>query len=354
MASHPIAAYISFDEPNPNTGSGQVVLHETAALRQVCPDLTVITRKDIKGADQYEFSPWLYDYFGAQLVPKGLDFLDMHCSPGLAILAAAKPKKYVVSIIAHDLAESIAEHERYFGKGTYPFKHNTDSYLHGLLLKHAEGANAIITPSTHSERWIRANIKNNHVTVIPHGAEIPEVVAPLPGQFRVGFLGAAGPDKGLPYLLLAWKHFSGNGELVFGGGYCDYIKQLASQIDTTLHGQIYLGWLQRTSDFYSQISVYCAPSVSEAFHIEVLEAMAHGRPAIATNGTCGPDVITDGVDGFVVPVREPKAILDKLVFFRDHPEKIAEMGAQAREKAKLFSWDKIEQKYVGFYKEIVG
>lgn len=347
------AAYISFDQPSPNSGSGQVIIHETNALRQVCPDLTVITRKDIIGADKYEFSPWLYDYFGAQLVPKDLDFLDMHCSPGLAILAAAKPKKYVVSIIAHDLAESIAEHERYFGKGSYPFKHNTDPYLHELLLKHAEGANAIITPSTHSEKWIRANIKNSNVVVIPHGTEIPANVSPLPSQFRAGFLGAAGPDKGVPYLLLAWKFFTGNGELVFGGAHCDYIRQFAQKIEQTLRGQIYLGWIEKTSDFYNQISVYCAPSVSEAFHIELLEAMAHGRPVIATTGTCAPDVITDGVDGFIVPPREPQAILERLNYFKAYPANIAEMGKAAREKAKLFSWESVEKRYIEFYKEII-
>lgn len=346
------AAYVSFDEPNPNSGSGQVVIHETNALKQVC-DLTVITRRDIKGADQYEFNPFLYDYFAARLVPKDLDFLDMHCSPWIAILEAAKPKKYVVSIIAHDLAISIEEHEKYYGKGTYPFKHNTDPYLHEILLKHAEGADSIVTPSTGSERWVRANIKNPRVTVIPHGTEIPETVQPLPTDLKFSYLGAFGADKGLLYLLMAWSHFTG-GELVFGGGHCQYIKQLATQIDPSLRNQTYLGWVNKVSDFYNQVSVYIQPSSSEGFGIEVVEAMAHGRPAIATTGTCGPDVITDGVDGFVVPARDPKAILDRLVFFRDNPGKIAEMGARAREKAKDFSWEKVEQKYITFYKGILG
>lgn len=343
------AAYVSFDDPNPNTGSGQVVIHETNALRRIFRDLIVITRKGIKGADQYEFSPWLYDYFCAQLLPKDLDFLDMHCSPGLAILAAARPKKYVVSIIAHDLALSIEEHERYYGKGSYPFKHNTDPYLHSLLLKHAETADAILTPSIGSEKWIRANINNPRVVVMPHGlTKVPESVQPFPDKLRFGYLGAFGPDKGLLYLLMAWPHFTG-GELVFGGGSCQYIKQLARQIDPTLRDQTYLGWVGEVSDFYNQVSVYIQPSVTEGFGIEIIEAMAHGRPVIATTGTSGPDVITDGVEGFIVPPRDPKAILEKMMFFRDNPGKIADMGLKAKERAREYSWEKIEQRYYDFY-----
>lgn len=353
------AAYISFDQPSPNTGSGQVIIHETNALRQVCPDLTVITRQDIKGADKYDFNPFFYDYFAARLVPRDIDFLDMHCSPGLAILDAARPKRYVVSIIAHDLAVSIEEHDRLFGKGTYGLKHNTDPYLHEILLKHAETATCIITPSTHSEKWVRANINNQHVAVIPHGTEIPAQVQQMPPILTFGYLGAFGGDKGLAYLLMAWKYFMANHDpryqsrLVFGGSHCDYIKQLASQIDPQLGGQTYLGWVNNINDFYNQISVYIQPSATEAFGIETIEAMAYGRPVICSAGAGSADAVSDGVDGFIVPARDPKAILDKLIFFRDNEQQKYDMGARAREKAKLFSWEEVERKYVQFYKEIL-
>ena len=355
------AAYVSFDEPNRNTGSGQVIIHETNALRQVCADLTVVTRRDIKGADQYEFSPWLYDYFGARLLPKNADLLDMHCSPGLAILDAVRPKRYCVSIIAHDLAVSIEEHERYYGKGTYGLKHNTDPYLHELLLKHAENADRILTPSTHSEKWIRANIKNDRIAVIPHGCEIPASVTPTPATLTFGYMGAAGADKGLIYLFMAWKYFEG-GHLVFAGNQCDAIKGIAAAFSPMVdnapmpagrRNQVYMGWVKSTSDFYNGISVYIQPSATESWGIEVVEAMAHGRPAIVSAGAGSADAVTDGVDGFVVPSRDAKAILDKLVWFREHPEKIAEMGAAAREKAKQYSWAEVEKKYVKLYEELL-
>lgn len=363
------AAYVTFDNLDPHSGAGQVCLHEIAALKKAVEEatslghehkVTVISRPDIKGADKYEFNPFLYDYFAAQLIPHGLDLLHLSCSPGLAILDAAHNghgRSYVTNIVAHDLAISIEEHERYYGKGTYPFKHNTDPYLHELLLKHAEGANMIFTPSTAAERWIRANIKNEHVKVIPHGTDIPaEVIQPVQlvrGGVRFGYLGAFGPDKGLPYLLMAWKH-SPNGELVFGGGHCQYIKQLAVQIDPTLKNQAYLGWVDKVSDFYHNIAVYIQPSVTEGFGIETIEAMACARPVIVCSGAGSADAVTDGVDGFVVPPRDPAAILEKMNFFADHPEKITEMGAKAREKVTAqYTWTKVEEMYVNAYRELL-
>lgn len=355
------AAYVSFDEPNPNTGSGQVIIHETNALRQVCADLTVVTRRDIKGADQYEFNPFFYDYFAARLLPRNIDFLDMHCSPGLAILDAVRPKKYVVSIIAHDLAVSIQEHEKYFGPGTYGLKHNTDPYLHDCLLKHAEGADAVLTPSKHSEKWVLANIPHAKPVVIPHGCEIPATVSPLPPDLRFGYLGAAGADKGLLYLLTAWKYFTG-GQLFFAGSQCEQIKAMAAAVDPIHNNapmpvgrrtQTYLGWVESTAAFYNQVSVYIQPSATESFGIETIEAMAHGRPVICSAGAGSADAVTDGVDGFVVPARDPNAILDKLVFFRDAPWRIAEMGAKAREKARSYSWAEVEKRYVRFYEELL-
>jgi glycosyltransferase involved in cell wall biosynthesis len=154
---------------------------------------------------------------------------------------------------------------------------------------------------------------------------------------------------------MAWNYFGG-GTLVFGGNCKDGVQWLAKQmlIDLVSLRYEFTGWVDKVSDFYNDIDVYIQPSVSEGFGIEIIEAMAHGRPVIATTGTCGPDVITDGVEGFIVPPRDPMAILEKVRFFRDHPEKIAEMGGNARLRAKEYSWERIEERYVQFYKRILS
>ena len=342
------AIYVTFDKLDPNSGAGLVCLHEINALKKVINNLVVIERKDILGADMYDFNPFLYDYFASLVVPSdNVDILHLSCSPANAILRAVRAHHYVVNIVAHDLQVSIDEHELYHGKGSYPFKHNTNEYLHSLLLKHTDNADMILTPSSSSAKWINSNLSNHNVTIIPHGTEIPEKVEPLPSQLSFGYMGAFGPDKGLIYLFDAWnRRESLDDILVFAGSCCNAIQGT---------GTIkMLGWVNNISEFYNQISVYIQPSVTEGFGIEIIEAMAYGRPVIVSSGTGGADAVQDGINGFVVPPRDSDAIRSKIKWFNDNPQMIVEMGNKARETAQQYSWDKIENRYVEFYIKIGG
>jgi len=356
------SGYVSFDDIKFNTGT-KVFYHEIQALKQVT-DLKFVIARGYPGNDipfikfelekWYQFNPFLADYFAAQLVPQeyyGVDLLHLACSPGISLLNTVRPKKYVVHIMAHDRKSSIEEHEKYYGIGSYPFLHNIDPYLSKLLLKHADNSDAIVTASTPAAKWIRENTKARKIVSIPHGADTPNNIKSIPDQFRVGYLGAFGPDKGLIYLIAAWKNFGNNGELLFGGLCSQFMPQLVNQIGGT--GYRFLGWLNDISDFYNQISVYVQPSVTEGFGIEVPEAMAYGRPVIVTSTTGASDLITDGVDGFIIPPRDPQAILDKLNYFKNNPSSIIEMGNTARKNSKKFTWDIAEQKYIELYKEIL-
>jgi glycosyltransferase involved in cell wall biosynthesis len=351
------SVYVTFDRLDPNNGAGLVCLHETRALQSVS-QCHVIEQKDIHGIKEYGFNPFIADYFAARAYtgPEGIDILHLSCSPGLALLDRIRPKHFVVNCPAHDLKTSIAEHERYFGKGSYKLIHNTDEYLHEKLLQHAHYADAVITPSFSSAKWIEENIKPKRIQIISHGCSIPDTFSPFPSDFRAGYLGAFGPDKSLHLLLLAWKYFEGKGKMVFGGNCQDGVRWLSQQLNIPLTTDRYelTGWVNNVSDFYNNISIYCQVSRSEGFGIETVEAMAHGRPVIVSAGAGSADAVTDGVDGFVVPAGDWQPILDKLNYFVSNPDKIAEMGKAAREKAKTLSWDKIENKYVEFYKSILS
>jgi len=338
--------YVTFDNLDPNSGAGSVCLHEIAALRKAVDNLVVIERKDILGADQYEFNPFLYDYFASLVLPLDLvDILHLSCSPANAILQKAKAHHYVVNIVAHDLQVSIDEHELYYGKGSYPFKHNTNEYLHGLLLKHTDNADMILTPSYSSAKWISNNLKNKKITIIRHGTEIPEKVEPLPEKLSFGYMGAFGPDKGLIYLFDAWnRRTTSNDLLIFAGSCCNAI-QAAGTIKM-------LGWVDKVSDFYNQISVYIQPSVTEGFGIEIIEAMAYGRPVIVSSGAGGADAVQDGINGFIVPPKDSDAILAKIKWFNENPQAILEMGHNAREASMQYSWSKVENSYVELYTKI--
>ena len=350
----PTSAYVTFDTLDKNNGAGLVCLHEIAALSRVTNLAQTISRPDIKGLSEYEFNPFLADYFAAQVYSgQKINLLHLSCSPGLYLLERIKPEHFTINIVAHDLQESINEHERFYGKGSYNYKHNTDPYLHELLLRHATRADLIFTPSTVSRDWIEKNIPGRRVCIIPHGTEIPYSFQEYPEKFTVGYLGAYGPDKGIGYLTQAWKK-NPAGELLLGGTCCKALEQSYNLVPKEFPNTRLLGWVNQVYDFYNQLSIYVQPSVTEGFGIEILEAMAHGRPVIASRGAGGADVIHEGIDGFVVPPRDVDALAARINFFVDHPAAIAIMGEQAHHTAREYSWDKIEKRYVDAYTSLGG
>jgi len=76
--------------------------------------------------------------------------------------------------------------------------------------------------------------------------------------------------------------------------------------------------------------VHVYPTLLDGFGRNIIEAMASGLPVITTPNCCGPDLIEDGVTGFIVPIRDIDAICDRLAWLDDHPQEAIEMGERAR------------------------
>ena len=92
-----------------------------------------------------------------------------------------------------------------------------------------------------------------------------------------------------------------------------------------------------TSDvrpYYSMCSVYVLPSYREGTPRTVLEAMAMGRPIITTDTQGCRETVRDGQNGFLVPVRDVRAVADRMCWFIEHPDAIAVMGQNSLEYVK--------------------
>ena len=95
---------------------------------------------------------------------------------------------------------------------------------------------------------------------------------------------------------------------------------------------------EETSDvrpYYALSNVYVLPSYREGTPRTVLEAMAMGRPIITTDTQGCRETVKDGVNGFLVPIKDAKAVADKMLWFVEHPEQIAEMGKQSKQYAEV-------------------
>jgi starch synthase len=85
--------------------------------------------------------------------------------------------------------------------------------------------------------------------------------------------------------------------------------------------------------------LFIFPSLFEGFGLVLLEAMSQGLPCITTPNTAGPDVIDQGRDGFIVPIRNTEAIVAAVQTVLDDPALLVEMKKAALAKAAKLNWD---------------
>ena len=98
-------------------------------------------------------------------------------------------------------------------------------------------------------------------------------------------------------------------------------------------------------DYYGQES-----RVPELLGQTALESMSCGTPAIVTNVASLPEVVVDGVTGFIVPPNNPDALRSKLEWVRDHSTEAAHMGSLARQRVlDHFTWPSVVQKCMVAY-----
>lgn len=84
---------------------------------------------------------------------------------------------------------------------------------------------------------------------------------------------------------------------------------------------------------FDDATVFCLPTYAmEAMPVSILEAMMFAKPVISTKWRAIPDLITDGLEGMLVPVKDPGALAAKMQFAIDHPELVSEMGQNGRKK----------------------
>jgi glycosyltransferase involved in cell wall biosynthesis len=89
--------------------------------------------------------------------------------------------------------------------------------------------------------------------------------------------------------------------------------------------------------------VLALPSLSEGFGHVILEGMACGLPVIATPHSCAPDVVIEGVHGFIVPIRDAHAIAARLEWAVNNRPDLADMGVAATRRAAHFTWDRFRE-----------
>lgn len=223
-------------------------------------------------------------------------------------------------------------------------------------LQEYQEADYISIRSTFVRRtFLEKGIPEDKLIQIPYGVSLDHF-KPIPKEdkaFRVMHIGG-NLRKGTHYLLQAMSELNlRNAELTLIGGIKEPIRPFLQRYRGIVkvfpgfpHTELYR--------YYSQSSVYVLPSIEEGLAMVQAEAMACGLPVICSTNTGGEDIIRDSVDGFVVPVRDVEALKEKILYLYEHEEERKEMGRNALERAKEFTWDRYGESVVEAYKKILS
>src|SRR5512133_785952 len=157
-----------------------------------------------------------------------------------------------------------------------------------------------------------------------------------PDRFAVGWIGRMTAVKRTDDVLLAFKRLRDDGVdavlcLVGDGPDRAQLERRAHELGV-MRDTLFLGYQEDVAPFYAAFDALVLPSGNEGTPVSVIEALAAGRPVVATRVGGVPDVVRDGEDGFLVEAGATDDLADRLGRLARDPDLRARMGRKGRER----------------------
>lgn len=196
---------------------------------------------------------------------------------------------------------------------------------------------------------------------IHNGIEIPEVTLPRrsTGNFVIGSSGRLFPVKDYPLMveiartMASAKAQDVHFELVGEGPERPVLESMVQRYRLQ-NSFAMIGHQDDIDTFYRGIDLYLNTSVHEGIPMSILEALARGIPVIAPAVGGIGEIITNGVEGFLVEDRNPDAFAEKCLLLRENRELREKMSKAARARAEsAFSAESMAEKYYRLYRRTV-
>ena len=209
-------------------------------------------------------------------------------------------------------------------------------------------------------------LSENQITVI-HNAVKPfvgEIIEdPLvkklheEGCFVIGNIGRLSEQKGMEYYIKAIpeviKECPQARFVIAGSGEDESkLKELSEYIGADKY-LTFLGYRNDVQNLMSQLDLIVLSSLWEGLPLTPIEAFSVGKTIVATAVDGTPEIIRDGVDGYLVEPKGPEQIADKINYLIEHPNVRKKMEKQAKQKyLDEFSFEKLSRSYIEFYQNL--
>ncbi len=282
------------------------------------------------------------------------------CSVGLRTLEVARSRYGALTV-----CDRPSTHIRYqdrimaeeFDRQGIPYT-PIDPRIVARQMAEYDACDLIVVPSELNLRsFVENGVAASRLRKLPYGVDL-QAFRPRPKHddvFRVLTVCQLSLRKGIPYLLEALAPLKLPAfELCLAGAPLPETRAILSRYEGRFR---HLGVIPRArlAEVYSQASVFVLASVEEGLALVQAEAMACGLPVIATTNTGAEDLFTDGVEGFIVPIRDPEAIREKvLMLYRDR--QLREQMAQAalRRVRAIGGWNTYGESAARIYAEALA
>jgi len=198
--------------------------------------------------------------------------------------------------------------------------------------------------------------------IIPNGVDVDFFSPQVPpleefadSKVNILFVGRLERRKGLDCLLAAYskvkKEFP-NFRLIIVGTGAKLPKYKSMVEENNLTDVVFAGFVPKKNlpRYYSSADICCFPATSaESFGIVLLEAMASGKPVIASNVGGYNEVLSHGEEGSIIPAKDGEALAQALLLLAQDKHLRQQMGAKGRVKAEKYSWKNVAQGVMDYY-----
>ena len=221
-----------------------------------------------------------------------------------------------------------------------------------------------VSPAAHNYVY---NFFPRDYRIIPNGIDVDHFTnnaAPWPqykdGKTNILFVGRMEKRKGLKYLLEAYSRLKWEYPdirlIVVGPGNLDKdsqsIMSARNPRDVELVGGVSYKDLPR---YYASADIYCSPATGqESFGIVLLEAMACGKPIVASAIEGYMGIVKDGEQGLLFPRRDSEKLAETLSLLIGNPDYASELGNTGREMVEQYRWNVVARQVESYYYDCIA
>ncbi len=225
-----------------------------------------------------------------------------------------------------------------------------------------EIADYITVPTEFARQtFLEKGFSNNKIIKIPYGVNLKEfkkqnIKNSNDNKFRIIYTGALSLRKGIIYLLKTFDDLNlENSELLLIGNIDNEMRSVINKFKS--NKKIIFKQSVKQSElikYYSISNIFVTCSIEEGLSMVQLQAMASGLPVLCTPNSGGEEIVDDGINGYILPIRDIEKLKEKILYLYNNQSVCFDMGNKAKIKiSDNFSWESYGKNVISTYQKLL-